>query len=224
MASCHDVPVEASRAPTRIDLEARSLAVGDEEIPFDVLLSTLPLPRLLELCTPVPEAVRGAAERLRFTHLHYLDVAIGRENPLPYHWVYVPEQHYPFYRVGCYSHFSAKLAPPGCSSLYVELADRAPQTVDTALARAVPGLVELGFIESAAAIRFARLRTIDFAYVIYDHHYRAALDVIEPFLVEQRVVSAGRYGGWNYSSMEDALLFGRAAAERAHQLLSVQPR
>ena len=29
------------------------------------------------------------------------------------------------------------------------------------------------------------------------------------------VISTGRYGAWNYSSMEDALGFGAAAAERS---------
>ncbi len=44
--------------------------------------------------------------------------------------------------------------------------------------------------------------------MIYDHHYRAALDVIEPFLRSQRIISTGRYGGWNYSSMEGRALDG----------------
>ena len=52
------------------------------------------------------------------------------------------------------------------------------------------------------------------ADVIFDHAYYAALAVIEPFLRDQHIVSTGRYGGWNYSSMEDALLLGRAAAVR----------
>jgi hypothetical protein len=38
-------------------------------------------------------------------------------------------------------------------------------------------------------------------------------------LKQQGVVSSGRYGAWNYSSMEDALLMGRDAARRAQALL-----
>ena len=30
-----------------------------------------------------------------------------------------------------------------------------------------------------------------------------------------RIISNGRYGGWNYSSMGDALRFGRDAAQQA---------
>jgi len=212
-------PVELERAPRGIDLAQRRLDFEDESVTFEVLVSTIPLPILLRLLEPLPDAVAQAARKLRATHLHYFDLGLSVPNPNPYHWIYVPEDKYPFYRVGCYTHFSEKLAPPGKSSLYVELADRRAPNADRALAEVVVGLRELGLLKSEQDIELCRLRTIEHAYVIYDHEYRAALDVIEPFLAAQRVVSTGRYGGWNYSSMEDALLMGQAAAERALSLL-----
>jgi protoporphyrinogen oxidase len=208
-------PVELGRAPSRIDLERRIAFVDDEAIEFDVLLSTIPLPSLLGLLTPLPEPVLEAGSRLRATHLHYFDLGLRIPNPNPYHWIYVPEEKYPFYRVGCYSHFSDKLAPPGKSSLYVELVDRRAPNQARALDEVVRGLRELGLLKSEDDIELSRLRTIDHAYVIYDRHYRAALDLIHPYLGEQRVISSGRYGAWNYSSMEDALLMGRDAARLA---------
>jgi protoporphyrinogen oxidase len=212
-------PLELSRAPSSIDLARRVLVFDDEEVPFDVLLSSIPLPALLRLLQTVPERVAEAAGKLRSTHLHYFDLGLSVPNPNPYHWIYVPEDKYPFYRVGCYSHFSDKLTPPGKSSLYVELAERRRPNPERAFQGVVQGLRELGLLRSERDVELWRLRTIDYAYVIYDHHYRAALDVIEPFLAEQRIISSGRYGGWNYSSMEDALLMGRSAAQHAQALL-----
>jgi protoporphyrinogen oxidase len=212
-------PIELGRAPSSVNLERRVLVFDDEELPFDVLLSSIPLPALLRLLSALPERVARAANMLRATHLHYFDLGLRVPNPNPYHWVYVPEDKYPFYRVGCYSHFSEQLAPPGKSSLYVELAERRAPNPERALAGVVTGLRELGLLRSEQDIELWRLRTIEYAYVIYDHHYRAALDVIEPFLAEQRIVSSGRYGAWNYSSMEDALLMGRSAAQRVQGLL-----
>ena len=212
-------PIELGRAPQRIDLERRRLVFDNEEVPFDVLVSSIPLPTLLRLLSSVPAAVAQAAGRLRSTHLHYFDLGLSVPNPNPYHWIYVPEDKYPFYRVGCYSHFSDKLTPPGKSSLYVELCDRRAPNPERALAGIIPGLRELGLLKGERDIELWRLRRIDYAYVIYDHHYRAALDVIEPFLAQQRIISSGRYGGWNYSSMEDALLMGRRAARDAAMLV-----
>jgi protoporphyrinogen oxidase len=208
-------PIELGRAPRRVDLERRTLSFADEELPFDVLLSTIPLPSLLSLLSRVPPEVARAAARLRWTHLYYFDLGIGREISNPYHWIYVPEARFPFYRVGQYSRFSDKLAPPGKSSLYVELVERRAPNPERALASVVAGLLELGLLRSEHDVELSRLRRIDFAYVIYDHEYRSALDVIEPFLASERIISTGRYGGWNYSSMEDALLMGKSAAAKA---------
>jgi len=212
-------PAELGKAPHRIDLRTRSLCFDDEVVPFEVLVSTIPLPALLRLLDPLPGAVSEARARLRWTHLRYLDLGLSVETKSPYQWIYVPEAKYPFYRVGCYSHFSEKLAPPGKSSLYVELVERRGASAERALEECLPGLMELGLLRGARDVELCRLRTIDPAYVIYDHDYRPALDVIEAFLTEQRIIPCGRYGAWNYSSMEDALLMGRAAAERAETML-----
>jgi protoporphyrinogen oxidase len=212
-------PIELGQSARHIDLARRTVLLDDGEVPFDVLVSTIPLPTLLRLLSHVPAAVTAAASKLRFTHLHYLDLGLAVPNANPYHWLYVPEEKYPFYRVGCYSHFSEKLAPAGKSSLYVELADRRAPNLARTLPEVVRGLCELGLLKSERDIELCRLRTLEHAYVIYDHDYRPALDVIFPFLAEQRIVSTGRYGGWNYSSMEDALLMGKRAAAQAVQLL-----
>ncbi|HYP76699.1 MAG TPA: NAD(P)-binding protein [Polyangiaceae bacterium] len=215
----HVPTLELERSPLGIDLAGRRLLFEDEQVAFDVLLSSVPLPRLIELIDQVPQAVREAAAKLRCSHLYYLDVALTRCSGKPFHWAYVPEAKYPFYRVGCYSHFSAALAPPGKSCLYVELADRSPPELERVLPEVARGLIEMGVIDSADQIEFARVRRIDYAYVIFDHEYFAALDVIRPFLDASRIISSGRYGDWNYSAMEDAILFGKAAAQRARAFL-----
>ena len=207
--------LELERCPQRIDLARRRLVFEDEQVDFDVLVSSIPLPKLLGLLDEVPAAVRAAASKLRCSHLDYLDVALRRKSGKDFHWAYVPEAKYPFYRVGCYSHFSAALAPEGKSSLYVELADRAEPDLARVLPEVARGLIEMGVIDTPEDIEFARARRIDFAYVIFDHEYFAALDVIRPFLAESRIISSGRYGDWNYSAMEDAIAFGKAAAEQS---------
>jgi len=214
----HVPELELERSPLAIELSTRELVFEHERVPFDVLVSTMPLPTLIALLDRVPSEVREAAAKLRCSHLDYLDVALRRPSGKDFHWAYVPEAKYPFYRVGCYSHFSAALAPPGKAGLYVELADRTRPDLTELLPRVAAGLIEMGVIDSPDEIEFARARRIDHAYVIFDHDYFAALDVIRPFLERSRIISAGRYGDWNYSSMEDAILFGKAAAERARAL------
>lgn len=206
--------IELGRAPQRIDWRRREIAFEGETVRYERLVSSIPLPVLVRLLVDAPAEVREAAGRLRCTHLHYLDVAVRHPARKDLHWVYVPEERYPFYRVGCYSNFSAALAPPGKSNLYVELADRGEPDLATLLPKVAADLVEMDLLESPAAIEFARARRIDYAYVVFDDHYFESLETITAFLDAQGLVSAGRYGGWNYSSMEDALRFGAAAAKQ----------
>lgn len=212
--------VELGREPRRIDLDARVLEFDDERVPFDVLISTAPLKALLGLIDPLPSAVFAAAQRLRATHLYYLDLALERQPRTDFHWTYVPEAKYPFYRVGCYSHFSPDVVPPGAGSLYVELADRNEPVLTELLPRVTAALAEMGIIEGPRHVRFARVRRIDCAYVIFDHAYYDALAVIRPFLAEARILSTGRYGGWQYGAMEDALREGAVAAAESVKLLA----
>lgn len=211
-------PLELGRAPVAIDAESRTLHFADGALRYDALISTIPLPSLIALLTAAPGPVREAAARLRCTRLHYLDVALNGPCKLPYHWIYVPEAKYPFYRVGCYSNFSSAMAPPNKASLYVELSDREPPDLAELLPRVAADLRAMGLTDSEHAIRFARLRTIEHAYVVFDDAHEPALRAIMPFLRGAGILSAGRYGGWNYSSMEDALLFGRDAAREATAL------
>src|SRR5690606_13109302 len=121
---------EPHRAPERIDWRERTLVFANERVSYQHLLSSIPLSTLLGLCAELPQPIQRAARALRATHLYYLDVALNVRCPQAWHWVYVPESKYPFYRVGCYSNFSERMAPNGSGNLYVELADRAPPMLD----------------------------------------------------------------------------------------------
>jgi protoporphyrinogen oxidase len=215
-AMAADLPeIEYNRAPKHIDVAARSLVFEDETVEFDSLISTAPLASMVKLLPDAPEAIKTAGSKLRCNALYYLDVATHTPSQTPHHWVYVPEAKYPFYRIGCYSHFSAALAPEGKACFYVELADRTPPDMDVLVPSVAKAMTEMGILKSPADLAFARLRKIDFAYVVFDHNYFEATETVFIYLDAVRLISAGRYGGWNYSSMEDALIFGRDAVKKA---------
>ena len=217
MAEDLELPAQLSSAPVAIDWRRKRLRFADREVPYQALISTAPLDSLLKLLDDAPAEVRGAGGKLRCNPLYYLDVALDVPCGVDLHWAYVPEERFPFYRVGCYSHFSAAMAPEGKAGLYVELSSREAPDMKQLHGQLAAGLVEMNIIKQPEQIRFAALRRIDHAYVVYDHSYYAALEAIHPFLEENGILSCGRYGGWNYSSMEDALIFGRDAARRARE-------
>jgi protoporphyrinogen oxidase len=207
-------------SPTRIFPLERRCGFPDHVSHYQTLISTLPLPSLLALIDGLPTPIERAARQLRCTQLYYLDVALKRAPQRPFHWIYVPETRFAFYRVGNYAAFSPDMAPPGAANLYVELAERSQPNLDELWPTVASGLMELGIIHSSDDVAFFRLRRLAQAYVIYDKNRNHALAQIHEYLTSHGIVSNGRYGGWNYSAMEDALRFGEEAVSRTIERLS----
>lgn len=207
--------LELHAAIGQVHWKSRQLTLAGEKVSYQRLISTAPLPVLISRLDNPPPQVAAAAQMLRATPLYYLDVALDAPCQKDFHWIYVPEARYPFYRVGCYSHFSPDLAPQGKASLYVELVTRTPPDLTALRPQVAEALTEMGLISGPDQILFARLRHLAPAYVIYDAAHTNAVATVHGFLKEQGIESTGRYGAWNYSSMEDALLMGREAADRS---------
>lgn len=202
-----------------IDPQQHLVYLGDETISYRTLINTMPLPELLKRIRNLPEPIEQAAARLRCSSVSYLNIASRQRPPEDYHWVYVPEENYPFYRVGAYSNAMPSMAPPGCTSLYVELSGR--ETIHnsrTGIGNAVRALVDIKAIRSPEDVIFADAREIKYAYVIFDEYYEESLRCIMPYLEQNQIFSRGRYGSWIYNSMEDSILEGREVALKINTL------
>ena len=203
--------VHKSTTPEVIDWRAKQVVVGGERVPYEALVATIPLPELLRRMPELPADVEQAATRLRCTTLTYLNVATRNAPPADYHWIYVPERKYPFYRAGIFTNAMASMAPAGGASLYVELAARGPAN-ESVIRDALVGLTEAGAIRSPSDVVFAEPKEIQYAYVIFDHNYYAATNTIFSFLDANDIFPRGRYGAWTYNAMEDCVIAGREVA------------
>ncbi len=207
--------IQLSTSVTALDLDARRATLSDgRALTYRNLVNTSALPKFINaLSSPVPDDVRTANGRLRATSVTYFNVGVRGALGVPDHWVYVPEANWPMYRVGSFSNAVPSMAPPGHSSLYIELSDR--ETPPEQLkGRVIEGLIAMGMLKSADQVLFMEARHVPLAYVIYDFHYHASRARVHEWLNAQGAWSIGRYGDWNYSSMEDALMDGRALAQR----------
>lgn len=210
-----DVEIDYGRSVLSVDYRKRRARLeGGETIQYDSLISTMPLKALGGRLDSPPRKVKTAVGLLRCNPLRYLNVALKKPAGTPYHWCYVPQEKIPFYRVGAYSNFSKHLVPPGRGSLYVELASRGPVNMRSVMPEVIKYLVEMKIIARASDILFAKPRLLDYAYVVYDHNYPKVVPLLHRFLEKEGIFSTGRYGSWNYSAMEDALVMGKETAER----------
>jgi len=205
-----------------IDWRRREIVVGGDRLRYRAVVATIPLPELLRRMTELPADIAEAATRLRCTTLRYLNVATRSAPPADWHWIYVPERRYPFYRVGIFTNAMASMAPVGGASLYVELADRAPVT-DAGIRDALTGLTEAGAIRAPEDVVFVEPKEIQYAYVVFDHHYYASTTRIFHFLEANGIYPRGRYGAWTYNAMEDCVIAGREIAATIDGLTEIPP-
>ncbi len=198
-----------------LDLGARELALeSGETVPFDTLVATAPLSHLVAMTAGLPAEVSDAAGRLRAVAVVNLNLGVRGPAPRREHWLYVPEERFPFYRVGIPSNHG-RLAPPGCHVLSVETSVPAGVAAPAGLReRCLAGLAELGLLRDAADIVTAEEVRLDPAYVIFDRARPAAVAAVRDFFRAGGVILAGRWAEWKYSTMEDALWDGAATARR----------
>lgn len=204
--------------------DRRVVLAGGEVIPFDRLVSTLPLPFLLQRTRGLDSCQRRdhartlaeLAGRLRWTAVVDLALGVRRAGVGDgAHWMYFPDPKVPFYRVGFPSNVASSLAPAGSSSLSVEFAHRPGTPVpsaDALVALARPALTAAGLLREDDEIEVADAALLDPAYVLFDPRCTDTTAEALARLRHAGVLSIGRFGAWTYSYMERALMDGRDAA------------
>lgn len=207
--------VQLATPVEKLDLRARTVTAGGQSVPWRALVATIPLPELVARLADCPKEIEAAASKLRCTPVRYLNVATKSSPRADFHWIYVPEEKFPFYRVGIYTNAVPAMAPPGRGSLYVELSDRGPMPrVDDIMPDVAQALAAAGAINSADDVLFAEIKELKYAYVVFDDNYYSSVAILIRHFEAHDVFPRGRYGAWIYNAMEDSILAGRDIAQR----------
>jgi protoporphyrinogen oxidase len=210
----------AAVPPLRLGTPVRAVHLGAREVVldsgetvgWDALVATAPLPHLAALTLDLPADLRSTAARLRAVGVVNLNLGVRGPAPRREHWLYVPEERFPFYRVGIPSNHGS-LAPRGCHTLSVEVSvpTGAPVPVDLA-ERCLAGLSELGLLRDRSDVEVTEQIRLDPAYVIFDSARPASVAALRDHYRTCGVRLSGRWAEWKYSTMEDALWDGAAVA------------
>jgi len=206
--------LSTQREVRAIDLGRRFVTTDTGEVyDFDFLISSAPLPDLVRMFAEAPPSVRKAAESLECVSVLNINLGI-RGSISDKHWIYIPEDRFSFYRIGFAHNFADSMAPAGCSSIYVEVSHPPGRSLNTGrvVEKVVSDLVAMKVIQSEEDVITRMAIDIPYAYVIFNRARKPALGVIGRFLAKNRVFPIGRYGRWEYQSMEDAFLDGTATA------------
>lgn len=213
-----------------IDARRRHVTLeSGESLPYERLINTLPLPRLLSMIDGVDQPgetpLRALAASLKWTAVIDLELGVERaEIADGAHWIYYPEPVFPFYRVGFPSNVCRAMAPSGCSSLSVEFAHDPAQplpSLEVLVEQARAGLILAGVLSPTDRIRVAHRQLLDPAYVVFTPSTTPVTREALGRLKRAGIESIGRFGAWTYSYMERALLDGKEAAAQVVADLSL---
>ncbi|MBA7597471.1 hypothetical protein ES703_04474 [subsurface metagenome] len=205
---------------TGISLKDKKIKFSNgREISYQRLVSTIPLPELIKIIDRVPEKVSKASKRLRYVSVFNLNLGIKREHISDKHWIYFPEKEFAFYRIGFTSNFSSYLAPKGTSSIYTEVSYSKDKPLDKKrITRSiVEDLIKAGIITSRDKILAKLVLDIKYAYPLYDHNYKESVATSQRFLRKNNIYSIGRFGSWEYLSMEDVIDQARTTAQQLNE-------
>jgi UDP-galactopyranose mutase len=209
--------VSPSRRTVRLD-DGRTVA-------YRKLISTMPLPHLVQACgDEAPDDVRAAARSLRHVGVRCVNLGIGlapgQQRLSDKHWIYYPEDTL-FHRIFVQGNASPHNSPPGGFGLSCEISYGTTKPLpceDAALIdRVVADCRRVGLIGDANPVQYAGQLDLPCAYVVYDHARPAQVATIRRWLAGTAIVLAGRYAEWEYYNSDHAFVAGRRAAEQARR-------
>lgn len=211
-------PVRCGHRATRLDAAARVIRFDNgQAVSYRRLVSTIPLPELVRICPEAPEDVRAAARQLRTNSILVVNLGIERAHITDWHWAHFPEKDVSFFRISFPNNFADNVAPQGRSSISAEVAYSPDHPIDREglVERVVEDLRRVGVLRRDDRICFRMTRDIRYAYCIHDFHRKAAVRRIREWFLGHDVISAGRFGLWNYFWSHEAMMSGLQAGERA---------
>jgi protoporphyrinogen oxidase len=202
----------------KIDTNKKLVYTTQGKIGYNVLVSSIPLKILCKISNHSELYI--IADKLNHNKVLCLNMYFNKPFSNKFegcHWIYIPDQTVPFYRIGIYSNISSICISAARSAIYVELAysDYLPPSDINAILSNVFFFLERFNWAFRKDCLIITANWIDCAYVHFTNERKEALPKIFNILEELKIYPIGRYGLWDYISMEDSIFSGINVAKRA---------
>ncbi len=187
---------------------------NDERIVVDQVVSTLPLSLLIRLLEPKPnDEILELASRLRFRNLILIVLFLDRAQISENASIYIPDPKFPFTRIYEPKNRSEVMAPPGKTSLCVEIPCDPGDAMwnDNAnhiTSLVISNLIQLEMIHDVDIVGSV-IHKMSNAYPVLDLGFEKTVEQLYRFLQKfQNLRLSGRNGRFLYTHMHDMLRFG----------------
>jgi protoporphyrinogen oxidase len=191
-------------------------------IEAEEFVSSIPINTVVNSLYPKPPGdISRVANALRYRDLVTVTLMLDRERVTDQTWVYFPDKHIPFGRIHEPTNWSAKMAPPGKTSVVAEFfcfrGDGIWNGSDEKLANlTVHHLQDLGLINSRDIVGSKVLRVPN-AYPLFEVGFQERCDFLYDYLSRFENLSfTGRSGKFRYFNMDHTI---RSAMDVAKELM-----
>jgi protoporphyrinogen oxidase len=188
------------------------------EIPCDAVISSIPLPELVKRLDPVvPGELEPSVDALRFRALRCINLLLNRPNVSENTWMYVADPRFIMNRIQEPKRRSPYNAPPGKTSMMLELTCNHGDHIWTApdeeiYNRVLVDLKKLGFDVTGDVVGYFSTRA-EHAYPVYSIDYQThRMRLIDLIRSMENVVTCGRQGIFRYVFSDTAMEMGIHAA------------
>jgi UDP-galactopyranose mutase len=218
LANCCKDRINLNMTVTGIDVNKKEIEFNKETlISYETVLSSLPLPVLIDLIPDAPSDVREAAKKLKSNSIYVVNLGINRPDISNKNWIYYMEKEYSFIRVSFPFNQADSMVPEGTSSISAEITygndNPLPVEEDKIVDLVIEDLIKAGIITKDDEIIFTDTIDIKLAYILFDFDRKESVDKIHTYLKSKDIIPFGRYGLWAYLWSDEAILSGKKAAE-----------
>ena len=192
----------------------------EQSFECDLVLSTLPLPSLVNMMTPaLPKAVVEHAAKLRYRSLKLIYIVLRRDRMTDYHWVYLLDEQFRVTRVSEQKNVSPDMVRKDRTVLCIELSlwrdEPLWQASDGEIYRlALNDVMKMGYDVTESEVEAYHVTDIPTAYPVYELNFEEHLiPVLEGVHAVPNLMTLGRHGLFLNNSMDDNVLLGMKIAD-----------
>ncbi len=205
-----------------LDMDGVSIETTKGEYKARYVVSTIPVLELIKITKDSGNELKKYVRELDYNSL--LVIGIGAKTSIKnMHWIYFPQEDIVFHRIAFLSNYSPYMAPQGKASIIAEISinpkENPSPNIDSLVSKTISSLEDLGIIERGS-VETIVTQFWKYAYIVYNHFHRKAMDYITTYYSKYNVFLTGRFGLWEYSNMDKVWIMAKELSNKICSILN----